>query len=459
MRFDMWKSKAQKGAFLVFTALMIPIIFLCAGFAVDLGNKWAYTSKLQNASDAAALAGAFAYARSQNMDEKDTKNLHSYADTNARKYISANLFNNDDNLVKDVNPNYEVFKKADTDKKYPGRLCYRVDLTEEIPATFARIIGVDSLTVKVHSVALIPSLGGNAEASPLDNLINVGNGMYGSYYNGNNDLNNTIRGPVFEGNVVTYDKDFYDRALGQDWSKPNYRFFTQAAKDSNMKRGDLDKDNTGKYWHDLQYGGGQDTYDRFVNQMNQKIESMFNSARGTSSIAVYQNTGDLNYHLYLPSGNNSKNIDYYQIEPKSNDNFELHLRSMPGDTTKPVYVYIKTIPSMIKIYIDENIEENKSRPIIICHPGQKGRYETITFEGQAKDFTGTIYTPYSNLMPAHISGDNSIFDGQIFCQALDLEEPNGSYNIKKYGIFNNGNSQGSGGGSSGEGSDKAILIE
>ena len=82
MRFDMWKSKAQKGAFLVFTALMIPIIFLCAGFAVDLGNAWAYKSKLQNAADAAVLAGAYQYQADANDKNKVEDRIDKYMNAN-----------------------------------------------------------------------------------------------------------------------------------------------------------------------------------------------------------------------------------------------------------------------------------------------------------------------------------------------------------------------------------------
>ena len=53
--------KNQKGVFLVFTAVLLPIIFACAGLAMDLGNAFAHKSKLQNAADAAALAGAHVY--------------------------------------------------------------------------------------------------------------------------------------------------------------------------------------------------------------------------------------------------------------------------------------------------------------------------------------------------------------------------------------------------------------
>ena len=52
------RPSAQKGVLLVFTALLLPVVFACAGLAVDLGNMYVHKSNLQNAVDSAALAGA-----------------------------------------------------------------------------------------------------------------------------------------------------------------------------------------------------------------------------------------------------------------------------------------------------------------------------------------------------------------------------------------------------------------
>lgn len=37
MHFEMWKSKAQKGAWIVVAALMVPVFFLFGALAMDLG--------------------------------------------------------------------------------------------------------------------------------------------------------------------------------------------------------------------------------------------------------------------------------------------------------------------------------------------------------------------------------------------------------------------------------------
>ena len=48
----------QFGQTLVFFALLVPILFLFAGVAIDLGWYYLNVSRLQNAADAAVLAGA-----------------------------------------------------------------------------------------------------------------------------------------------------------------------------------------------------------------------------------------------------------------------------------------------------------------------------------------------------------------------------------------------------------------
>ncbi|MBQ8699168.1 MAG: pilus assembly protein, partial [Schwartzia sp.] len=49
-----WK---QKGGVFVLTALALPFFLACVGLAVDVGNLYIHKSRLQNATDAAALKG------------------------------------------------------------------------------------------------------------------------------------------------------------------------------------------------------------------------------------------------------------------------------------------------------------------------------------------------------------------------------------------------------------------
>ena len=153
MRFDMWKLKAQKGAFLVFTALMIPIIFLCAGFAVDLGNAWAYKSKLQNAADAAALAGAKEYGD----NGTETVDKHDDADAQAERFLIANLGNDyfkthlAEGSTGKVRYQMKPLTQKDSTKSY-----YRVYLSAQTDTTFMKMFNYDHMDVGVEAVAVVP---------------------------------------------------------------------------------------------------------------------------------------------------------------------------------------------------------------------------------------------------------------------------------------------------------------
>ena len=66
------EKKQQNGSVLVITAIMLPLMLGCLGFAYDFGNLYIHKTRLQNVVDAAALAGGRAYLDSQsNVNEDD----------------------------------------------------------------------------------------------------------------------------------------------------------------------------------------------------------------------------------------------------------------------------------------------------------------------------------------------------------------------------------------------------
>lgn len=132
MRFDMLKSKAQKGAFLAFAALLLPFLFIFAGFVVDFGYAWAYKSKLQNAADAAALAGASHFANGDSYGE------HPNADSYANQFLKANfgyLPNPIQNLKMQAQ---EATEKNSTTGEEETHGYYRVAFSEKVPVTLRK---------------------------------------------------------------------------------------------------------------------------------------------------------------------------------------------------------------------------------------------------------------------------------------------------------------------------------
>ena len=179
LRWEAWKAGEQRGAFIVFTALAMWFLMMFVAFSVDFGNYYQHRSRLQNAADAAALAGVAKYT-----EEEIAKNTGAVAAPTLSKGRLVTLVENDkavsasrtvrDQAQEYVTNNYgnlgikendnKVWSEEVTEEKTENgvtqsvttthRYC-RVDLEDTIQTFFARIFGVESLTVKVSALAMM----------------------------------------------------------------------------------------------------------------------------------------------------------------------------------------------------------------------------------------------------------------------------------------------------------------
>ena len=138
--------KNERGAYMVFFAILIPILFGCAGLAVDLGNGFARHERLQKAADAAVLAAAYVY------DKDDVTDLKTVAHT----YLEANLYA--DTAMRD---NYKIDKitkrvYGDGTDETKGVLL-SLYVSQNVDTTFMRILGLQKIPVSVEATArLVP---------------------------------------------------------------------------------------------------------------------------------------------------------------------------------------------------------------------------------------------------------------------------------------------------------------
>lgn len=138
--------KNERGAYMVFFAILIPILFGCAGLAVDLGNGFARHARLQKAADAAVLAAAYVY------DKDDVTDLKTVAHT----YLEANLYA--DTAMRD---NYKIDKitkrvYGDGTDETKGVLL-SLYASQNVDTTFMRILGLQKIPVSVEATArLVP---------------------------------------------------------------------------------------------------------------------------------------------------------------------------------------------------------------------------------------------------------------------------------------------------------------
>ena len=270
------QREGQRGALLVLFALLLPVFFACAGLAVDLGNMYSYKSNLQNAVDAAALAGASGYTAGG-----DTVDYHPEADEMAAEYLKANLDNSYSSL-KD---------KSFEAQTVSGKTYYRVKVTEPSPTYFMRMLGIKPyIDVSADAVALVGNPGttdlhfkdliGAREILGLDSLKN---GRVNTTYDGNVvDLSSRFAGTTI----------YTSSALGQ---KEN-----QANADGNYSA--------------VQAGEASD-YNSFYRSTTEKINEMYDAA-GSSVV-------DWNYTNRAVSGSS----DYYKKETSTLE-ADFFIRSM-----------------------------------------------------------------------------------------------------------------------------------
>ncbi len=179
LRWEAWKAGEQRGAFIVFTALAMWFLMMFVAFSVDFGNYYQHRSRLQNAADAAALAGVAEYtteeiaansvvgavaaptlSKGRLVTVVDNDKAAAAPDgvrRSAREYVQKNYGSieiKDNKVWSEEVTNETTENGVTTSVKTTHRYC-RVDLEDTVQTFFARIFGVDSLTVKVSALAMI----------------------------------------------------------------------------------------------------------------------------------------------------------------------------------------------------------------------------------------------------------------------------------------------------------------
>lgn len=154
------KTKQQQGASVLVAAFSIPLMMVGGVAAVDLGAYWSHATELQNAADAAALAGAANYAKYEgNKDElADTTVGRDKADEAAKSYVGTNLNTDGVSYYTKDRPITAVKFGKNTqvdNENYQGEIYYRVKLTDTSPSYFAKFFKLTDPEIEVYSIASI----------------------------------------------------------------------------------------------------------------------------------------------------------------------------------------------------------------------------------------------------------------------------------------------------------------
>lgn len=414
-----WDKCRQKGQILVFTAVLLPLLIAACGFTVDFGNMYMHKSRLQNAADAAAIAGGYAF-----RDNKENIDEHPKADNASEESAKSNLSN-----FKGIGQ----LRQARVDKA--GVIYYRVELSESVPVYFLRLFGVgDSTTVSADSIASIVNLGGGKN-NIFQNLFSFGSDGFKST---NANQNPDDPGVSLIGNSSFYQGDI--RGIGPDAKMPisgidyTHELLTFASRDAFLadrkltvrQALDIDKKNG---THEYYTTPSQD----YEHRLDDNLKDIVDAAKSHEYIwgsektvtEILQQAANNNFFIY----NNSPNVNPELVVdclPTKND---------PNDN-RPLYVVCDKTGNPTKLTIKNKVVNRNSRPIIFVYTGT----DTINIEANDSYFHGIIYAPY---VKVHINDDKMSFYGSVASKEIEITGK-GTYEIDKTIGGGDGNSTGNG---------------
>ena len=414
-----WNKCRQKGQILVFTAVLLPLLIAACGFTVDFGNMYMHKSRLQNAADAAAIAGGYAF-----RDNKENIDYHPKADNASKESAKSNLTNFD---------NIGRLCQARVDKA--GVIYYRVELSESVPVYFLSFFGVgDSTTVTAESFAQIAYTGGSSSGSLFDNLFSYGSGGFRSINASQNPDNPSISqildASFYQGRIVGMGADAdmtknYRHELLNLNAKTHYQNGSFTSMQDAINYSNAHPDDT------MIVTPEQD--------LNTSLDYKLAEILGNAKADLAKNK------LIWTNGNNignikaqvmSKDIDYIynptteseypgNTEIKIND----YIPANGADKDTPLFVVVDPPKSpwgygTHKLTLQGYNMPADSRPIVYVYTGTG----TINIEANNATFYGAIYAPYANI---HMNDQGLTFHGSILSKGLEITGKS-TYIYKKF---------------------------
>lgn len=416
-----WDKCRQKGQILVFTAVLLPLLIAACGFTVDFGNMYMHKSKLQNAADAAAIAGGYAF-----RDNKENIDYHPKADNASKESAKSNL-TNFDNIVR--------LCQARVDKA--GVIYYRVELSESVPVYFLSFFGVgDSTTVTAESFAQIAYTGGSSGGSLFDNLFSYGSGGFRSINASQNPDNPSISqildASFYQGRIVGMGADAdmtknYRHELLNINAKTHYQngSFTSMQDAINYSNAHPDDTMIVTPEQDLNTSLDYKLAEILGNAKADlaKNKLIWTNENNIGNIKAQVMSKDIDY-IYNPT------TDTPQWGP-GNTEFKINDYIPANDTNKnnPLFVVVDPPKSpwgygTHKLTLQGYNMPADSRPIVYVYTGTG----TINIEANNATFYGAIYAPYANI---HMNDQGLTFHGSILSKGLEITGKS-TYIYKKF---------------------------
>lgn len=442
-------DRAQKGQIIVFTAFLLPLLIAATGFTVDFGNMYMHKARLQNAADAAAIAGGHSF-----VQNNDTLSNHPHADEAAEKSIALNH-----PQIADVKRDYRA---RNTEQNIT---IYRVHLTEAVPVYFLSFFGVgDSTNVTAESFAQIAYTGGSSGGSLFDNLFSYGSGGFRSINASQNPDNPSISqildASFYQGRIVGMGADAdmtknYRHELLNLNAKTHYQngSFTSMQDAINYSNAHPDDTMIVTPEQDLNTSLDYKLAEILGNAKADlaKNKLIWTNENNIGNIKAQVMSKDIDY-IYNPTTNTPEYGPGGNTEFKIND----YIPANGADKDTPLFVVIDPPKNpwydgegcygTHKLTLQGYNMPADSRPIVYVYTGTG----TINIEAKNATFYGAIYAPYANI---HMNDQGLTFHGSILSKGLEITGKS-TYIYKKF----LSDSAGTGSSGSGTGGNASVSL-
>lgn len=415
--------RGQQGAILVLTAFLLPFIIAFTGMAVDFGNLYVQHQKLQNAADAAALAGAYNFKAENSSDM-------SVAKENADKAAVDNANTNCGGSMADANVNMDKPKVDNLQK--PSY--YGVRMTKPVPIYFLSYfpgIGNTQDVIAVATAKINPSAENKTDSDALVDSLAI----YSESFNatsqiestGKEDLENKKNNisATFDGKITyttPYAKDHTDGFIYNG----EKIFFTKKAQDDKQSSvADLMEKKQGEYWDTIHPG----TFDYSENAITKAF---------TDKEKVFGKYDAPDNRVTLVKGTIDGWLDdpvIYIYRQDLTINKENLLSNKFGRTNEDIPVYIE-VDNLTNI----NLESDTIRPIFIY-----AKSGNVNLNMNGHNFRGIIYAPNSSFI---VNLNDKTFQGSVIAKNVSFHGK-GHYIYEGFNETGKANSSSSGSGSGG----------
>lgn len=390
--------KEQRGAVIILFAAMIPFLMCFMGLVIDLGNMYAHYSKLQNAADAAAIAGGNAYAESGGELE--------VANAFAQNYVT-------------LNDPKASFKSTPQIQEKNSKIYYVVVLKERVPLYFLRYfpqIGSDT-EISAAGCAQISLKrnssrndgGGSALFNNLFVASNFDSVQPFENPDNYNSSQNKSSSSTYEGSIVITDIGAFNNSSGKTFLDPK-AFGPNGANSTTVNEAISQG-----YVNIPEYNGRLDVTSYYTETVEKMMDIPDTSPRKVTD----QNNQNVILNIFYSNilqQENPVNVIYFNIP---------HLtltisNAISGDSNNPLYVICDNIENL-----HFSGDMTSGRPIVLINRGSG----ELAMECDGGIFTGDIYAPFGAIK---VNDKGVTFYGSIVAKNRIQLQTKGYYFQRNY---------------------------